>query len=87
MTLKRSIVIVALVAGVFAFVAFAPRNVTAPPSVVFAQPEQEASRCIPVGGMIMTNLAVIGQSTTLGTATGDLRGRSSRHNSECLSRR
>jgi hypothetical protein len=37
MTLKRSMVTVALVVGVFAVLPFAPRNVTASPSVVFAQ--------------------------------------------------
>jgi hypothetical protein len=30
--------------------------------------------CSPVGGTMATNLAVIGKSTTMGTATGDLRG-------------
>jgi hypothetical protein len=31
-------------------------------------------RCRPVGGTLMTNLGAIDQNTTLGTATGDLRG-------------
>lgn len=30
--------------------------------------------CVPVGGMIMTNFGAISASTTMGTATGDLRG-------------
>jgi hypothetical protein len=30
--------------------------------------------CIPVGGMLMTNFGAIDQFTTMGTATGDLRG-------------
>ncbi|MHB8607819.1 MAG: hypothetical protein ACYDCG_05890 [Candidatus Acidiferrales bacterium] len=30
--------------------------------------------CTPVGGTIMTNLGAIDQNTTMGTATGDLRG-------------
>lgn len=38
-----------------------------------ALPERE-SRCVTVGGSISTNLAVIDANTTLGTATGDLRG-------------
>ena len=74
MTLKRSVVTLALVILVFAILAFAPRNVTTPTSVAFAQSGSAAPHCIPVGGMIMTNLAVIGQSTTLGTSTGDLKG-------------
>ena len=31
-------------------------------------------RCVPVGGTIMTNLGAIDAQTTMGTATGDLRG-------------
>ncbi len=30
--------------------------------------------CVPVGGMLMTNFGGFGPNTTLGTATGDLRG-------------
>jgi len=30
--------------------------------------------CIPVGGMVMTNFGAVDQNTTLGIATGDLRG-------------
>ncbi len=30
--------------------------------------------CVPVGGSIITNLGVVDANTTLGTATGDLRG-------------
>lgn len=74
MTLKRSVATLALVALVFALLAFAPRSVTTPASVAFAQSEQAAPHCVPVGGTFMTDLAVIGQSTTLGTTTGDLRG-------------
>ena len=37
-----------------------------------AQPANGVPQCRPVGGTVMTNL--IDQTTTLGTATGDLRG-------------
>jgi len=30
--------------------------------------------CVPIGGMLMTNFGGFGPNTTLGTATGDLRG-------------
>src|SRR5215469_15686513 len=30
--------------------------------------------CTPVGGMLMTNLGAVDQATTMGTATGDLKG-------------
>jgi hypothetical protein len=44
--------------------------------VAAAQPHSERadSRCMPVGGMIMTNFGAVDQNTTMGTATGDLRG-------------
>jgi hypothetical protein len=42
--------------------------------VVFAQSEDATPHCVPVGGTVMTNLAVVDPSTTLGTATGDLAG-------------
>jgi hypothetical protein len=38
------------------------------------QSEQSAPHCALVGGMIMTNFGAIDQNTTMGTATGDLRG-------------
>jgi hypothetical protein len=43
---------------------------------VAAQPRSESAddRCIQVGGMLMTNFGAVDQNTTLGTATGDLRG-------------
>lgn len=36
--------------------------------------ERSESRCKPVGGTILTNFGAIDQNTTMGTATGDLRG-------------
>jgi len=41
-----------------------------------AQPQSERSEphCAPVGGMILTNFGAIDQNTTMGVATGDLRG-------------
>jgi hypothetical protein len=38
------------------------------------RPDSAESRCTQVGGMLMTNFGAIDQNTTLGTATGDLRG-------------
>jgi hypothetical protein len=37
-------------------------------------PSDDNRHCVPVGGSISTNLGVIDPFTTLGTATGDLRG-------------
>jgi hypothetical protein len=74
MKLRRLVVTLALFASVFVLLAIAPRGVTPPAPVVLAAPEQAAPHCVPVGGMIMTNLIVADPPTTLGTATGDLRG-------------
>jgi hypothetical protein len=38
------------------------------------RPDDVHSHCVPVGGMLMTNFGAIDQNTTLGPATGDLRG-------------
>jgi hypothetical protein len=38
------------------------------------QSEQAAQHCRLVGGTVMTNFGAIDQNTTMGTATGDLRG-------------
>src|SRR5215468_5577384 len=35
---------------------------------------QNPRRCKPAGGMLMTNLGAVDQATTMGPATGDLRG-------------
>ena len=37
-------------------------------------PSVDDRHCVPVGGMLMTNFAVVDQATTLGIATGDLKG-------------
>jgi hypothetical protein len=34
----------------------------------------QVKRCTPAGGMLMTNLGAVDQATTMGPATGDLRG-------------
>jgi len=41
---------------------------------VLGQQTSVTRHCSSIGGTMATNLAVIGQSTTLGTATGDLKG-------------
>jgi|SRR6266478_1527213 len=63
--------LVSLAVFLFAFAAISGSHPSTP-----AQPqsEQAAPHCTPVGGMIMTNFGAIDQNTTMGTATGDLRG-------------
>ncbi len=76
----RSIRILAIAAGVASFLtsgvlllAFAGakggHSAAAQPQL-----EQSSSHCAPVGGAIITNFGAIDQNTTMGTATGDLRG-------------
>jgi hypothetical protein len=43
-------------------------------SVAAAPANHERGHCAPVGGVILTNLSVVDANTTLGTATGDLKG-------------
>lgn len=74
MKLRGIIVVLALVALVFVLPAIAPKGVVPPAPVVFAESGEGAPRCVPIGGMIMTNLTVADPPTTLGTVTGDLRG-------------
>src|SRR5437899_1662298 len=38
------------------------------------QNNNASKQCRPIGGTVMTNLSVVDQSTTLGIATGDLKG-------------
>lgn len=55
----------------FAFIA---TNGGHPAAAAHAQLVQADPRCRLVGGTIMTNFGAIDQNTTMGTATGDLRG-------------
>ena len=43
-------------------------------TVAMAQEHDGRGRCVPVGGTFLTNLGVVDANTTLGTATGDLKG-------------
>jgi len=45
-----------------------------PSPAAHPQSQQSAPHCAPVGGTVMTNFGAIDQNTTMGTATGDLRG-------------
>lgn len=74
MRLRKLTRTLALGALVLAVLAFARGRFTPSPRVVLAQSEQAAPHCVLVGGTVMTDLAAIGEFTTLGTATGDLKG-------------
>jgi hypothetical protein len=55
------------------FVAFAPASGNPKAAAPAGRPDPDR-RCVPVGGTVMTNFGAVDASTTLGTATGDLRG-------------
>jgi hypothetical protein len=55
----------------FAFIASSGGH---PARAAHPRPERAESHCMPVGGMILTNFGAIDQYTTMGVATGDLRG-------------
>lgn len=69
----RSSVVVAVMAGIAAVVLL-PSAGSSPNSLSFAQSTNAAPHCSPIGGMLMTNFGAIDPSTTMGTATGELRG-------------
>jgi len=71
---KNLVMTLTLVTVGFALLALAPRGLIHPARVAFAQSDAGESRCVSVGGAVMTNLGTIGSSTMLGTATGDLKG-------------
>ena len=64
MTFFRKFIIRTVLAPLCAVLGLAPNG-------AFAESDPH---CVPIGGTILTNLAVIDASTTLGTATGDLKG-------------
>jgi hypothetical protein len=70
-TTARTAFLVSL--AVFAF-AFAASSGSHPAGAARPRPESAKSHCAAMGGTITTNFGGIDQSTTLGTATGDLRG-------------
>ena len=75
MTIKRLVSVLALAGIVFSLLAFVPNGLVRPTSVALAE---GASACVPVGGMLMTNIGVIPFGpygvTNLGPVTGDLAG-------------
>ena len=72
MTLRKIASVVLSSAILLLAFASASGNPKAAPSAGRA-PEQDR-RCVPVGGTVMTNFGAIDANTTMGTATGDLRG-------------
>lgn len=74
MTLKRIVYTVSLSSLLLLLLAI---GVTSGSHQAFAAPLQSGvvgSHCVPIGGAALTNLGGFGPNTTLGIATGDLRG-------------
>jgi hypothetical protein len=74
MTLGRISRIALLVFSVVLLSAFIASSGGHPAGAVPPQSTSSQPHCKAVGGTIMTNFGAIDQSTTMGTATGDLRG-------------
>jgi hypothetical protein len=71
MTIKRLVTVISLAGVVFSLLAFVPNKIVRPNPVAFAE---EGSKCVPVGGMLMTNIGAIAGTTNLGPVSGDLAG-------------
>ena len=73
MKIRKVITVLALTAVVFSLLSFVPNKLIRPTPVAFA-----ASTCVPVGGMLMTNIGAIAVpspgGTNLGPVSGDLAG-------------
>jgi hypothetical protein len=65
---------VALIAAAVFVPATALFSGASPTPKVAPRPSTTERQCVPIGGMLMTNFGAIDQFTTMGTATGDLRG-------------
>ena len=74
MTLGRITRIAFLVSIAILLFAFVASSGGRRAAAALPQSEQATPHCRPVGGTVMTNFGGIDQNTTLGTATGDLRG-------------
>ena len=74
MKLRRIVeVSVSLSLAVF-LVAIVGESFSRSAAAVPPHPREADPHCTPVGGSIITNFGAIDQNTTMGTATGDLRG-------------
>jgi len=71
MNLRRIIQISSVLSFAVLLVAIAGESVSRSAAVA---PREADPHCTPVGGSIITNFGAIDQNTTMGTATGDLRG-------------
>ncbi len=69
----RPVVFAAILTGI-ALAAFLISPGSLPSTSAFAQSMSAEPHCVAVGGTVMTNLGVVGQSTTLGIIDGDLKG-------------
>jgi hypothetical protein len=74
MTLRRVTSIVFGLSSALLLLAFASASGNPKSSAAAGQPDDMNRRCVPVGGMLMTNFGAIDQNTTMGPATGDLSG-------------
>jgi len=70
MTLKKLVSVLGLAGMVFSLLAFVPNGLVRATSVAFAS----SGPCVPVGGVLMTNIGAINGVFNLGPVFGDLKG-------------
>lgn len=75
MTVKKTLPLVILVGLAVALVMAPPRGAAGLPNHASASgDENPSSKCIPVGGLLMTNINAVNGESNLGPAFGDLAG-------------
>jgi hypothetical protein len=73
MTLRKIALPALVLSSALLLIAFAPASGNPKAAVPAGRPDLDR-HCVPIGGTVMTNFGAIDASTTMGTATGDLRG-------------
>jgi hypothetical protein len=73
MTLRKIALAPLVLSSGLLLILFAPASGNPKATAPAARPDSDR-HCVPIGGTVMTNFGAIDASTTMGTATGDLRG-------------
>ncbi|SRR5712692_2235430 len=74
MKLRRITSVALVLSSAVLLLAFASASGNSKPNPARAMSDEMGSQCMPVGGSLITNLGSVDQATTMGPATGDLKG-------------
>src|SRR5208283_3960255 len=72
MKIRRIVTFITLAGVVFSLLAFVPNKIV--PTIPVAFADSPTGHCVPVGGVLMTNIGAIAGTTNLGPVSGDLAG-------------